>query len=70
MCHFLKPTQELNQKIQQEMSTTKIRWQIEVFGVSSGFAAVSSQFLNKHKRNCHIKLTAVTHFLAEFLRRF
>ena len=46
--------------IQREMAK-KIRRQMAVFGGSGGFAAVSSQFLNKHhKSNCH--------FLAEFLR--
>ena len=41
--------------IQREMAK-KIHLEMAVFGGSDGFAAVSSQFLNKHhKSNCHTK---------------
>ncbi len=47
--------------IQQKNGKTKIRWLMAVFG---GFAAVSSQFLNKHhKSNCHTKAHCCNSFL-------
>ncbi len=47
-------------KIQREIAK-KNRRPMAVLGVSCGFAAVQSQFLNNA-----IKATAVTHFMAEF----
>ncbi len=35
-----------------------------------GFAAVSSQFLNKYHKATAVPITAITPFLAEFLRWF
>ena len=41
-----------------------------VFGSSGSSTNVSSQFLNQYKTTAIPNLTAVTHFLAEFLLRF
>jgi len=35
---------------QLEKARKEIRWQMAVFGVSGGSAAISSQFLNKHHK--------------------
>ncbi len=46
----------------------KIGRQMAVFGGNGGFASVSSSLINIIKATAIPKLTAVAHFLAEFLR--
>ena len=58
-CNFLKKNKLGSNNSEMYNSVRngkKNRRQMAVFGGSGGFAAVSSQFLNKHhKSNCHTK---------------